>query len=210
MAEVTVCKVAPVTSAAIDELRRSLRGTVVLPEDAPYDEARTVFNRMVDRRAALIVRCAEAGDVVASVRFARTLISDYTDDALDTALEHFANVPSPLTSVVLEHNGDGALERVEPDDAAFGHRDSRYNLLIPSLWDEPTDTERNVDWTRGLYEAMRPFGNGDVYVNYLDAEGDERIKAAYTPQKYRRLVELKNKYDPSNFFRLNQNIKPTR
>jgi hypothetical protein len=56
---------------------------------------------------------------------------------------------------------------------------------------------------------MQPFGPGDVYVNYLGTEGDERIKAAYGPDKYDRLVTVKTKYDPTNFFRLNQNIKPS-
>jgi FAD/FMN-containing dehydrogenase len=130
------------------------------------------------------------------------------DDAIDTILEHFAGVPSPLTSVILEHNGDGALERVGADESAFGHRDWTHNLLIPSLWADPADTERNVDWTRSLFEAMEPFRPNAVYLNYLDSEGDERVREAYGPAKYERLVSLKNAYDPTNFFRLNQNIPP--
>ncbi len=80
------------------------------------------------------------------------------------------------------------------------------------MWPDSSATDENVNWVRGLWDAMEPYSSGGVYVNYLGQEADEgpeRIKAAYGPEKYERLVALKNKYDPTNLFRLNQNIRPT-
>ncbi|MCH8062226.1 MAG: FAD-binding oxidoreductase [Chloroflexi bacterium] len=138
-----------------------------------------------------------------------SFLTDLTDDAIDTMIAQFAKVPSPMTVVIIEHNGGGAMNRVGASETAFGHRDMSYNFLIPSLWADPADSEKNVTWTREFWEAMQPFARDAVYVNYLDQEGDERVKAAYAAPTYDRLVTLKNKYDPTNLFRLNQNIKPT-
>ncbi len=132
-----------------------------------------------------------------------------SDDAIDTILTYFAVVPSPLTGVVIEHNGDGAMNRVGASETAFGHRDWSYNLLITSLWDDPADSEKNITWSREFWEAMQPFTSDGVYVNYLGEEGEDRVKAAYAAPTYERLVALKKRYDPTNLFRLNQNIKPT-
>ena len=84
----------------------------------------------------------------------------------------------------------------------------KHDLLILSMWTDPAESEKNVTWTRKFLEAMQPFLEQGVYVNNLGDEGEERIRAAYGPN-YERLVTLKNKYDPTNLFRVNQNIKPT-
>ena len=126
-------------------------------------------------------------------------------------VKHFADVPAPHSHVVIENLG-GAVGRVGKDDTAFNHRDSHYDLIIVSMWSDPEEDAANIRWTRGLWDAMQPFSAGGVYVNYLGQEADEgieRVRAAYGPAKYERLVALKNKYDPTNLFRLNQNIKPT-
>jgi FAD/FMN-containing dehydrogenase len=136
-------------------------------------------------------------------------IGEFTDEALDVVLSRFARVPSPRTLVFLEHNG-GALNRVPPDATAFGHREYAYNVVITSMWDDPADTEANIAWTTSLWEALQPFTSDDVYVNYLGSEGEQRVRAAYKPATYKRLVALKDKHDPDNFFRLNQNIRPGR
>jgi len=75
-------------------------------------------------------------------------------------------------------------------------------------WADPKEAERHIAWTRAAHEAMERFGTGGVYVNYLGEEGDQRVRAAYGESKYERLVSLKNRYDPENLFRCNQNIKP--
>jgi hypothetical protein len=102
----------------------------------------------------------------------------------------------------------GAASRVDPAATAFPHRDEHYDLLILSQWADPSESEGNVRWTRELFEAMRPFFGEGVYVNNLGEEEQDRVAEAYGDH-YERLVPLKDKYDPTNLFRLNQNIKPT-
>lgn len=133
-------------------------------------------------------------------------LSDVSDGAIVTMIEHYERVGSPLTIVMLEQFG-GAVSRVAPDATAFPHRDSEYNLAIISRWEEPKDAEGNIAWTRSLHQAVGPLAKG-VYVNYLGEEGEDRIRAAYGAETYDRLARLKQQYDPTNLFRLNQNIKP--
>lgn len=131
-----------------------------------------------------------------------------TDDAIDVVVDFFARVPSPRTVIVLEHNGDSAWDRVPDSATAFGHRAWPYNFLVTSAWTDPKDAERNIAWTRELFDAMRPFTAPGAYVNYLGGdEGVDGIRAAYG-DKLARLAALKAKFDPANFFRVNQNIAP--
>ena len=82
-------------------------------------------------------------------------------------------------------------------------------IAINTGWADPQDSEKQIAWTRDLWTAIRPFSSGGVYVNFLSADdGEDRVRAAYGAAKYARLVQLKNKYDPNNLFRMNQNIKP--
>jgi hypothetical protein len=137
-----------------------------------------------------------------------SFLTDLSDDAIETLIARFAATPSPFSIAAIEHLG-GAISRVGKDETAFGDRNARYSLIITSDWIDPAESEKNIRWARELWEAMKPFESESVYVNYLGTEGEDRVKAAYGPAKYERLVALKNKYDPTNFFRLNQNIKPT-
>ena len=136
-------------------------------------------------------------------------LKDLSDGAIDTALALYARVPSLHTVVVLEHNGDGAMDRVRDEETAFAHRKWPYNFLVMSAWTSPAESEANIRWTREIGDAMKPFLADAVYVNYLGDEGEERVQAAYGP-RYARLVALKTKYDPTNFFRANKNIRPSR
>ncbi len=137
-----------------------------------------------------------------------SFLKNLSDAAIETILTYVAAAPSPLTVVVIEHNGDGAMSRVAEQDTAFGHRNWPFNFLVTTMWKDPADAEKNLRWTREFWAAMQPYLVDAVYVNYLGDEGADRVKAAYGPEKYARLVALKNKYDPTNLFRLNQNIKP--
>jgi FAD/FMN-containing dehydrogenase len=137
-----------------------------------------------------------------------SFIKEFSDAAIETILAWYATRPSPLTVVVIEHNGDGAMSRVGEQETAFGHRRWPYNFLVTSMWTDPAASETNIRWTREFWEAMQPFLTDAVYVNYLGEEDAERVQAAYGAEKYGRLVALKNKYDPTNLFRSNQNIKP--
>jgi FAD/FMN-containing dehydrogenase len=131
-----------------------------------------------------------------------------TDDAIEVIVDFFARVPSPRTVIVLEHNGDSAWDRVPDSATAFGSRSSPYNFVVTSAWSDRKDTDRNIAWTRDFFNAMRPFAAQNAYVNYLGGdEGAEGLQAAYGA-KLERLAALKAKYDPTNLFRMNQNIAP--
>ena len=134
-------------------------------------------------------------------------LAHLNDEALDTFITHAIAVTSPLSVAFLQPLG-GAVSRVGEQDTAFGHRDAPYDYDIFSLWTDPLESEQHIQWVRDFAEAMQPFTVG-VYVNALGNEGEDRVRAAYLPSTYERLVALKNKYDPTNLFRLNQNIKPT-
>jgi FAD/FMN-containing dehydrogenase len=134
-------------------------------------------------------------------------IPKLTDEAIDTMIEGFGRVNSPLSAVLIEHAG-GAVARVARDATAFDHRDSEYNLAIISRWPDAAMADDSIAWARAVWSAMEPFGRG-VYVNYLGVgESQDRVRAAYSPEKYERLVALKRQYDPTNLFRFNQNIAP--
>jgi hypothetical protein len=135
-------------------------------------------------------------------------LNRFDDDVMDVLIDHMSRVPSPLTAVLLEQMG-GAVKRVGANDTAFNHRDAEFNLAIVSRWMDPSDAERQIAWTRELHDAIRPFTSGGVYVNYLGVgEADSRVRDAYGAEKYDMLAKLKQKYDPTNLFRHNQNIKP--
>jgi FAD/FMN-containing dehydrogenase len=138
-----------------------------------------------------------------------SFLRDLSDEAAAVAIEAFQQIPSSSSAIAFEQLG-GAMSRVGEDDTAFGHRSAPFNFLVVSSWSDPADSARQVGWTRSLAGAMQPFSAGGVYVNYLGQEADEgreRIRAAYGPAKYERLLALKKKYDPGNLFRINQNIR---
>ena len=136
-----------------------------------------------------------------------SFLKSFSDGAIDTILDFYAKTPSPRTVIVVEHDGDGAFDRVPAGATAFGHRNWQYNLVVTTVWENAADTEANIQWTREFWEAMKPFFADAVYVNYLGEATDEGIRTAYG-NKYDRLAALKAKYDPTNFFCHNQNIKP--
>ena len=109
-----------------------------------------------------------------------------------------------MSEILIEHF-HGAAVRVGISDTAFPLRATGYNLLLLSQWMSPADNEPCIAWARETYAAMQPFVGLGRYVNYLD--NDDPVAAAYGPN-YQRLQELKAKYDPSNFFHMNQNIRP--
>ena len=135
-----------------------------------------------------------------------SFLQNLSDEAIEVLLSALAEVPSPLSGVGLQQMC-GVASRVDPNATAFAHRARQYDFLILSQWDDPADTSRNVAWTRQLFAAMEPFAEHGVYANNLGEEGDDRVKAAYGVN-YERLAALKAEYDPTNLFRLNQNIKP--
>ncbi len=133
-------------------------------------------------------------------------IRQLDDDAIDTLVEHYSQITSPLSALLLEQFG-GAVKRVGKDETAFVHRDADFNLAIISRWTDPTEADRHIAWARGVHNAIKPYTSG-TYVNYLGEEGEDRVRAAYGADVYDKLVAVKTEYDPTNLFRSNQNIKP--
>jgi FAD binding domain/Berberine and berberine like len=134
-------------------------------------------------------------------------LREVTDGAIDTLLRFLPQMPSSASSVGLQQL-HGVASRVAPSATAFPHRTEQYDFLILSQWSEATDSDRNLQWTRALFEAMRPHLEASVYVNNLGDEGPGRVRAAYG-ENYPRLAALKRAYDPDNLFRANQNIDPS-
>jgi FAD/FMN-containing dehydrogenase len=135
-------------------------------------------------------------------------LRDLSDDAIDILVERYASVPAPFSHIVVEHMG-GAVSRMDRQATAYNYRDAQYNFLIVGMWADPAQDAGGISWVRGLWQALQPFSSGNIYVNYESDVGVDRVQAAYGAAKYDRLVALKNTYDPTNFFRLNANIKPT-
>jgi FAD/FMN-containing dehydrogenase len=130
-----------------------------------------------------------------------------TDQLIDTIVEHMARVPSPHSSVMLEHY-HGAYSRPAPTATAYSHRRPTYDVVIIANWTDPAANERNIAWARELFAAVQPQVSQAAYVNFLDRDdGADRVRAAYG-ENYDRLVAVKRKYDPTNFFRMNQNVRP--
>ena len=136
-----------------------------------------------------------------------SFLDELGDQLLDIMVARAAKMLSPMSMVLFFHM-HGAAARVDRDATAFGLRRDQWDYDAISQWNDPAETAGHIRWTRDYWTAVEPFASGEVYVNHLDAEEATRIRAAYSGN-YERLVALKNKYDPANLFRMNQNIRPT-
>jgi FAD/FMN-containing dehydrogenase len=129
------------------------------------------------------------------------------DDGLfDTVIDYIEKQPSPQCEIFFGAVG-GATTRPAPDAMAYAHRDTKYAMNVHGRWLDAADDERCIRWAREFFHASAPFASGGVYVNFLTDDESDRIGAAYG-QNYVRLAKIKRKYDPTNFFRVNQNISP--
>lgn len=133
-------------------------------------------------------------------------LSRLGDDAVEALVPYATRLTSPYSIVMLSPLG-GAVARVGEQDTAFGFRDTAFDLAVDAVWSDPQHSRRHRQWVQETWAAMQPYAHG-VYVNELGDEGPERVREAYCPATYTRLVGLKRRYDPENLFRLNQNIDP--
>ncbi|MGD8792904.1 MAG: FAD-binding oxidoreductase [Anaerolineae bacterium] len=135
-------------------------------------------------------------------------LSQLDDEVIETAVAYSAEMTSSQTRVAIFQLG-GAASQVDEMATATGHREAEYILAINNGWENPADNEQQIQWTRDFWREVQQFSTGGAYVNFMSAdEGQERVKAGYGAEKYERLVEVKSRYDPNNFFRINQNVKP--
>jgi FAD/FMN-containing dehydrogenase len=136
-----------------------------------------------------------------------SFLSTITDDAIDSMIAQFSACPSGMSGMIFEQL-HGVATSIRPEDTAFPHRGTGYNLLIASVWLKTADTDSNIAWTRETYNILEQFMHNVSYVNYLgDDETIDRIKSAYGVN-FDRLQKLKTRYDPDNVFHLNHNIVP--
>jgi FAD/FMN-containing dehydrogenase len=133
-------------------------------------------------------------------------LKDLSDACIDQVIEYAGNLPTPHCEIFIAHM-EGAPSRVPENETAFGFRDAPFVINVHTRWTDRGDDERCIAWAREFFESTKPFAKG-VYVNFLSDEGEDRVRDAYPVQVWNRLVELKKKYDPTNLFRMNQNIKP--
>jgi FAD binding domain/Berberine and berberine like len=135
-------------------------------------------------------------------------LTDLDDTVVDVFLEAEATNPSPFTAVILV-NGGGAIARVGDDATAVSGRGSPFNLHLNGMWEDPATSEANIAWVRGVSKALGPRIAPGISLNFATEVGDDAVKESFGEAKVERLRALKDRYDPTNFFRLNQNIRPT-
>jgi len=131
---------------------------------------------------------------------------ELSDAAIEKHLEHGSLLPTWQSTMHL-YPVNGKVNRVRETDTAFAHRDAVWSEVIVGVDPDPANRERIVDWAKNYYEALHPLGSGGAYLNFMMEEGEDRIRATYRAN-YDRLAAVKAKYDPDNFFRINQNIRP--
>jgi FAD binding domain/Berberine and berberine like len=134
-------------------------------------------------------------------------VKELPDKAIDIHLRYAGKAPSELSLLHL-YPIDGAVHRVGQNETAWSCRDATWSMVIAAIDPDPAKAGALTAWAREYWEALRPYTLGGAYVNFMMEEGEDRIKATYG-SNYERLVAIKSKYDPDNFFRVNQNIKPT-
>lgn len=134
--------------------------------------------------------------------------NELSDGAIQTLVEWAWKARSPISYTIIFHLG-GAVGRVSEDATAFHGRGATHAMVIDAVW--PPNAEEgheNIEWARDMWNAFAPYSTGGVYMNFLGNEGPDRVRAAYGLKNYERLQAVKKEYDPSNFFRMNQNIRP--
>ncbi|MGB3095166.1 MAG: FAD-binding oxidoreductase [Candidatus Deferrimicrobiaceae bacterium] len=132
-------------------------------------------------------------------------VKELPDGAIDTHLEYGSKPPSPLSLMHL-YPIDGAVQRVDSSATAWSYRDVTWSMVIAGIDPDPANAGKITTWAKNYWNALRPHTAGGAYVNFMMEEGQERVQATYG-KNYERLVTVKSKYDPSNFFRVNQNIR---
>jgi FAD/FMN-containing dehydrogenase len=171
---------------------RALKPAVDLLGPVPYTALQAMFDPLLPKGTYGYLKC------------------DYFDNIpsamVDDMIAWAERKPGALSLVHLNHFG-GAMSRIPNDATPFAHRDAVFAFSQDALWNKPEETEANVQWAKGYWQALRSYSPRGAYINFMMDEGNARVLESYR-DNYHRLVQIKRKYDPINLFRLNQNIKP--
>ena len=135
-------------------------------------------------------------------------VNELNDDAVKLHIKYGSELPSLLSTMHM-YPIDGAPNRVGKHDTPFSYRDAKWSMVIAGIDPEPANKERITKWAKEYWEALHPYSAGGAYVNFMMEEGPSRVEASYR-DNYKRLSEIKRKYDPTNLFRVNQNILPAK
>lgn len=133
-------------------------------------------------------------------------VKELTDEAIAAHVQHGPNAPT-VSSTMHLYPINGACQDVADDATAFGHRDANFSMVVLAASDDPADDEAHTKWVRDYSDAVSPHSEPGGYINFMDDDDGGRVRDNYGGN-YDRLVELKRRYDPDNFFRINQNIAP--
>ncbi|HEY5779355.1 MAG TPA: FAD-binding oxidoreductase [Terrimicrobiaceae bacterium] len=134
-------------------------------------------------------------------------VNELSDEAIALRVEHGSKLPTMLSTAHL-YPINGKAHQVAKADTAWSYREAVWAEVVVGVDPDPINRERITTWAREYWNALHPYSAGGAYVNFMMEEGEERVKASYR-DNYERLVSIKNKYDPTNLFRVNQNIKPS-
>ncbi len=134
-------------------------------------------------------------------------VNELSDEAIRLHIQHGSQLPT-MQSLMHLYPVNGAAQRVGKNDTAWSYREATWAEVICGVDPDPANRDRIVDWARTYWDDVHPYSAGGAYVNFMMEEGEERVKASYR-DNYQRLSAIKHTYDPTNFFRVNQNIKPS-
>jgi FAD/FMN-containing dehydrogenase len=192
---IAVCCIAPAEEAErLVQPLKDLGPVMDMTGPMPY----TVVQQLLDNGNPPGLQCYMKADFTAEL----------PDDAIDAVVEHAYRKPSPISTVILQPMG-GAYSRVPNGDTPIGHREAKWCYHAIGLWQDAEQDADNIEWARALGRAMEPYSVAAVYPNYTSDVTEEGLKATYGPEKFARLVAVKDEWDPTNMFHLNANIRPS-
>jgi FAD/FMN-containing dehydrogenase len=139
--------------------------------------------------------------------FTSAMIDDFSDSAVDELIARWSAKPTPQSEIHIHHAG-GAMARVAQTDSAFAQRTSPYLLNVIARSVDGVGFDGDATWARNARTALAAYGPDAMYVNFTGEAGADKVRASYPPETYAKLVAVKKRYDPTNLFRLNQNIAP--
>ncbi len=134
-------------------------------------------------------------------------VNELSDEAIAQHIEHGSKIPTLLSTMHL-YPINGKAHQIGKTETPWSYRDAVWAEVIVGVDPEPANRERITAWAKDYWEALHPYSAGGAYLNFIMDEGEDRVRASYR-ENYDRLVAIKNRYDPTNLFRVNQNIKPS-